>query len=129
MHPYSQMPEVRTVRSTFGFNQEISIVIFVPTAVPHLKTCIRCKNVFFFMDLLHRTRSLFLIACSMIFAPGPAASASAWVPLLYDTVVLLLTTYRIVPVVRKYKSNHILQTMLRDGLLYYRCAQHLSTRL
>jgi hypothetical protein len=50
------------------------------------------------------------------------AAASAWLPLLYDTVVMALTAYK------AYKTRSltgqfnslILQTMLAEGMVYYR---------
>jgi len=60
-------------------------------------------------------------SCSMIYDPNisDAASASAWLPLLYDTIVLLLTLYRTVPSIRHKEAGHVVQTIFKDGLLYY----------
>jgi hypothetical protein len=61
----------------------------------------------------------------MIFHSGKAGSAaSAWIPLLYDTVVLLLTLYITLPSIREYESgaivrNYLVQTIFTDGILYY----------
>jgi hypothetical protein len=77
----------------------------------------------------------------MIFEPNlsVAASATAWIPLLYGTIVLLLTMYRVVPPIRHKEAGHIVQTIFKvrkfgllviprhnsrycisqDGLLYY----------
>jgi hypothetical protein len=64
----------------------------------------------------------------MIFSTklSPAASgASAWIPLLYDTIVFGLTLYRLVPEVladqpasRNYR-NYVVRRLIEDGLLYY----------
>lgn len=60
----------------------------------------------------------------MVFSPSPASAASGWIPLLYDTVVVLLTIYRVVPVVQRNGKGHILRTFLQDGLLYYGYVQY-----
>ncbi|KAF5315251.1 hypothetical protein D9619_007444 [Psilocybe cf. subviscida] len=48
-----------------------------------------------------------------------AASASAWVPLLYDTIIFGLTLYRTVPPIRREEASYIIKRLLEDGLLYY----------
>jgi len=47
------------------------------------------------------------------------SAASAWIPLLYDTFVLLLTLYVTVPSIRRSEKGFIVRTILRDGLRYY----------
>ena len=59
----------------------------------------------------------------MVFHAQPsAASGSAWIPLLYDTVVLILTLYRTLPSLRwrETQAGDIVRVILRDGILYYR---------
>lgn len=57
------------------------------------------------------------------------ASASAWLPLLYDTIVLILTLKRTLGPVRNKTAGKIAQVLLRDGILYYRCvASSISQR-
>jgi len=66
-------------------------------------------------------------SCSMIFtSPGghPIASSSAWLPLLYDTIVLLLTMYRTLEIRAAAKSRSVwkprtLTVLLNEGLAYY----------
>jgi len=60
-------------------------------------------------------------ACSMIFDPSmsSAASASAWVPLLYDTIIFGLTIYRTLPPILREEASYIIKRLLEDGLLYY----------
>ncbi|KAF8959124.1 hypothetical protein BDZ97DRAFT_1761624 [Flammula alnicola] len=60
-------------------------------------------------------------ACSMVFDPAisGAASASAWIPLLYDTIIFGLTLYRTVPPIRREEASYIIKRLLEDGLLYY----------
>ncbi|KAJ6488978.1 hypothetical protein C8R45DRAFT_1213569 [Mycena sanguinolenta] len=60
-------------------------------------------------------------ACSMIFDPAisHAASASAWYPLLYDSIVFALTVNRTLPSIRKKQAGFIVKRLLEDGLLYY----------
>jgi len=60
-------------------------------------------------------------ACSMVFDPSisGAASASAWIPLLYDTIIFGLTLYRTVPPIRREEASYIIKRLLEDGILYY----------
>ncbi|KAJ6584611.1 hypothetical protein B0H19DRAFT_1249567 [Mycena capillaripes] len=60
-------------------------------------------------------------ACSMVFDPeiSTAASASAWYPLLYDSIVFALTVNRTLPSIRKKQAGFIVKKLLEDGLLYY----------
>ena len=48
------------------------------------------------------------------------ASASAWIPLLYDTIIFGLTLYRTVPPIRREEASYIIKRLLEDGILYYR---------
>ncbi|KAK7464888.1 hypothetical protein VKT23_006097 [Stygiomarasmius scandens] len=63
-------------------------------------------------------------ACTMIFAVKSnlrwAASSTAWLPLVYDTVVMCLTFYKTFPELRKDKDTmYLMRRLLEDGLLYY----------
>ncbi|KAF9005466.1 hypothetical protein BDQ17DRAFT_1303846 [Cyathus striatus] len=60
-------------------------------------------------------------ACTMIFDPNISviASSSAWLPLLYDTVVLLLTLNRTLPSIKNKNASYVMIRLLEDGLLYY----------
>ncbi|KAF9558955.1 hypothetical protein CPC08DRAFT_638345, partial [Agrocybe pediades] len=62
-----------------------------------------------------------LLACSMVFDPAISnlASSSAWIPLLYDTIIFGLTLYRTVPPIRREEASYIVKRLLEDGLLYY----------
>ncbi|KAJ7719939.1 hypothetical protein B0H16DRAFT_1739116 [Mycena metata] len=60
------------------------------------------------------------------FTPAPwfltlssAASASAWYPLMYDSIVFALTVNRTLPSIRKKEAGFIVKKLLEDGLLYY----------
>ncbi|THU77465.1 hypothetical protein K435DRAFT_846182 [Dendrothele bispora CBS 962.96] len=66
-------------------------------------------------------------ACTMIFTNvgSGIASSAAWIPLIYDTVVLLLTVYKTLPGLFRKTGKvpgtfEIMRRMLEDGLLYYR---------
>ncbi|PPR05867.1 hypothetical protein CVT24_006621 [Panaeolus cyanescens] len=48
-----------------------------------------------------------------------AASSSAWIPLLYDTIIFGLTLYRTVPSIRRQEASYIVERLLEDGMLYY----------
>ncbi|KAJ7246348.1 hypothetical protein C8J57DRAFT_1675012 [Mycena rebaudengoi] len=60
-------------------------------------------------------------ACSMIFDPAISgiASASAWYPLFYDSIVFGLTVSRTLPTIRKKEAGFIVRKLLEDGILYY----------
>ncbi|KAJ7213655.1 hypothetical protein B0H12DRAFT_1155862 [Mycena haematopus] len=70
-------------------------------------------------------------ACTMIFPPSLSAiaSSSAWLPLLYDSCVLILTLLKTVPATVKGRrvppnrnrrdGSNILKRLFRDGLIYY----------
>lgn len=60
-------------------------------------------------------------SCTMIFndTVGSIAAASAWLPLLYDTIVLLLTLYKTLGPVRHKNAGKIARVLLRDGMLYW----------
>ncbi|KIM77812.1 hypothetical protein PILCRDRAFT_825045 [Piloderma croceum F 1598] len=59
-------------------------------------------------------------SCSMIYgSPKVLSSGAAWIPLLYDTLVLLLTLYVTVPSIRRSEKGFIVRTILTDGLKYY----------
>jgi len=59
-------------------------------------------------------------SCTMVFKfDGSLASASAWLPLLYDTYVFGLTFYRTVPSIRNKQAGSVFRTLLADGLLFY----------
>ncbi|KIM42959.1 hypothetical protein M413DRAFT_9782 [Hebeloma cylindrosporum] len=68
------------------------------------------------------THLIFVLeACTMIFDPeiSVLASSSAWLPLLYDTVVLALIAYRTLPSLRLKNRYSIMKRLLEDGLIYY----------
>ncbi|KAG2034565.1 hypothetical protein BDR03DRAFT_869878, partial [Suillus americanus] len=64
-------------------------------------------------------------SCTMVFkssktlSSGSIASATAWLPLLYDTYVFGLTLNRTLPSIRNKEGGHIIRTLFADGLLYY----------
>jgi hypothetical protein len=58
---------------------------------------------------------------------GPIASSTAWLPLLYDTVVITLTLKRTVSYMGPSNPGHIFRVLLHEGLLYYRSVCTRST--
>ncbi|KAG1734586.1 hypothetical protein EDB19DRAFT_2026409 [Suillus lakei] len=58
-------------------------------------------------------------SCTMVFNSGSIASASAWLPLLYDTYIFGLTLNCALPSIRKREAGRVLRTLFADGLLYY----------
>ncbi|KAI0318206.1 hypothetical protein OF83DRAFT_1171288 [Amylostereum chailletii] len=66
-------------------------------------------------------RSPHIISCTMVFdrTLGPIAASSAWLPLLYDTVVVILTIIRTVPSVWNRTAGTIVSVLLREGIVYY----------
>ncbi|KAJ7163058.1 hypothetical protein C8R46DRAFT_1221859 [Mycena filopes] len=60
-------------------------------------------------------------ACTMIFPPSlsTVASSSAWLPLLFDSVILILTLLKTLPSVGKKQGTFMMKRLLEDGLIYY----------
>lgn len=60
-------------------------------------------------------------SCTMIFDPdlGFWASFSAWIPLIYDTLCILLTLWRCVGPLREHAAGVIVKTLVKDGAIYY----------
>ncbi|KAJ7790398.1 hypothetical protein B0H14DRAFT_2939923 [Mycena olivaceomarginata] len=69
-------------------------------------------------------------ACTMIFPPALSAiaSSSAWLPLLYDSCVLILTLIKTIPATVKGRrvpnrnrrdGSNIMKRLFQDGLIYY----------
>jgi len=60
-------------------------------------------------------------SCSMIFDPslGKISSASAWLPLIYDTLVFALILNKTKPALYRETAGHIVRTLFADGILYY----------
>ncbi|KAG1751053.1 hypothetical protein EDB19DRAFT_1824801 [Suillus lakei] len=50
---------------------------------------------------------------------GSLASAWAWVPLCYDTVVFALTLNRTLPSIKNKEAGHIVRTLFTNGVLFY----------
>jgi hypothetical protein len=50
------------------------------------------------------------------------ASAWAWFPLSYDTIVFALTVIRTLPSIRNKEAGYVVRTLLADGILFYRYA-------
>ena len=59
-------------------------------------------------------------ACTMIFANVGEfpPSLSAWIPLVYDTVAVILVLFKCIPQ-KKVSMSRIYDTLIRDGILYY----------
>ncbi|PPR05415.1 hypothetical protein CVT24_008029 [Panaeolus cyanescens] len=70
--------------------------------------------------VIHNPRSG-VTSCTMIFDPSISvlASSSAWLPLLYDTVVVGLTLYRTLPSLKNRNKSYVMKRLLEDGLIYY----------
>ena len=63
-----------------------------------------------------------VVACTMIFSravPGWLAASSAWLPLIYDTVILALTVNRTLPSLKNRRTSYIMTRLFQDGLVYY----------
>ncbi|KAJ6602256.1 hypothetical protein B0H10DRAFT_665004 [Mycena sp. CBHHK59/15] len=60
-------------------------------------------------------------ACTMIFPPNISviAASSAWMPLLYDSVVLILILMKTLPSIRNRNTSFMMKRLLEDGLIYY----------
>jgi len=64
-------------------------------------------------------RSYHPFADNIHFSRSVLASSSAWLPLLYDTVVLGLIAYRTLPALKLKNRYSIMKRLLEDGLIYY----------
>jgi hypothetical protein len=78
-----------------------SMYVYFNNSTYHKKTFLTCSA----LNCLHRSG---------------VASASAWIPLLYDTLIFGLTLYRTVPPIRREEASYIIKRLLEDGILYYR---------
>ena len=65
---------------------------------------------------------LLLVVILKSFNRHGISSASAWLPLCYDTLVLVLTLNCTLGAVRNKTAGKIARVLLRDGILYYRSA-------
>ncbi|KAG2743937.1 hypothetical protein P692DRAFT_20809822 [Suillus brevipes Sb2] len=65
--------------------------------------------------------SPFIHLCRLEFSDsiGGLATAWAWVPLCYDTVVFALTLNRTLPLIQNQEAGHIVHTLFTDGVLFY----------
>ncbi|KZW02323.1 hypothetical protein EXIGLDRAFT_735783 [Exidia glandulosa HHB12029] len=77
-------------------------------------------------------QGLGVAGCSMLFSPsvGAWATASAWLPVVYDAIIFALTAYKTAHVLRRRNLRNrnlagpaqgewIMKTLLRDGSLYF----------
>ena len=64
-------------------------------------------------------RSYHPVADNIHFYRSVLASSSAWLPLLYDTVVLVLIAHKTLPALRLKNRYSIMKRLLEDGLIYY----------
>ncbi|KAH9986928.1 hypothetical protein BJV74DRAFT_749465, partial [Russula compacta] len=55
----------------------------------------------------------------LIQLPGPLASSTAWLPLLYDTVVIFLTIKGTARYIQSKDTGLMFRALLQEGLLYY----------
>ncbi|KAG0704834.1 hypothetical protein DFH29DRAFT_910058 [Suillus ampliporus] len=65
--------------------------------------------------------SMYTESCGLEFSVSVTALASAWawVPLCYDTVVFALTLNRTLPAIKNREAGHIVRTLFADGVLFY----------
>ncbi|EJD42823.1 hypothetical protein AURDEDRAFT_168067 [Auricularia subglabra TFB-10046 SS5] len=75
---------------------------------------------------VHHHFSTNIAGCSMLFdeSLGGWPTASAWLPVIYDTAVFILTVYKTANILRRshrhaVHGSWIARTLLRDGALYY----------
>ncbi|KAF7760642.1 hypothetical protein Agabi119p4_10051 [Agaricus bisporus var. burnettii] len=89
-----------------------------------IETIVNLWLIIFAHRVIHNPKSG-VTSCSNVFdneKPGIAVlgPASAWIPLMYDTVVFALTLYRTVPPLRNAtNTSTIIRRLFEDGLLYY----------
>ncbi|KAH6912858.1 hypothetical protein BKA70DRAFT_1422412 [Coprinopsis sp. MPI-PUGE-AT-0042] len=73
-------------------------------------------------ERVHHNPDSGVVACTMIFSPkvpGWLAASSAWLPLIYDTVILGLTINRTLPSLKNRRTSYIMTRLFQDGLVYY----------
>ncbi len=71
---------------------------------------------------IYASRLLCIAAHHISFPSNTAfAAASAWLPLLYDTIVLVLTVRRTYALVRYPNVARTMRLLLKEGVFYYRC--------
>ncbi|KIK98972.1 hypothetical protein PAXRUDRAFT_823252 [Paxillus rubicundulus Ve08.2h10] len=61
-------------------------------------------------------------SCSMVFDDSlhrNIASASAWLPLTYDTLIFVLVLNKTKPALQQETAGHIIRTLYADGIMYY----------
>ncbi len=104
-----------------------ALFIYSFTAVIHNPSSgVTGKSVLVIFTPIRRSKYM-LAACSMVFdhrKPYTAilASSSAWIPLLYATIVFGLTLRKTIPFLRRAQATHIIQHLCEGGSLYYRRA-------
>ncbi|KAJ7581719.1 hypothetical protein C8J56DRAFT_1101143 [Mycena floridula] len=54
-----------------------------------------------------------------VFGISGLASASAWMPLLYESTIFGLTLNRTLPEIRNKSQSYVIKRLFKDGLLYY----------
>ena len=57
---------------------------------------------------------------------GRIANASAWLPLLYDTIVFVLTLNRVMPRTERLTATVLRKRLFEDGIIYYRYSAPLA---
>lgn len=62
---------------------------------------------------------MFSPACNMVFDERSVALVSATSPLLYETIVVLLTLYRTMPAIIRQAGGPIIRNFLHSSILYY----------
>jgi len=63
-----------------------------------------------------------VVACTIVYSESisdVASSSIAWLPLIYDFVILGLTLYRTIPFNKDRHSGVLLKRIMQDGILYF----------
>ncbi|KAF7975330.1 hypothetical protein HWV62_9765 [Athelia sp. TMB] len=85
-------------------------------------------NIYLLMNAIPVPHPSEVHSCTMIFNPklnGGATSASAWIPLLYDTLILALTLHRTMPAIRHKEAGDIIRTIFRVPWYIYHSPPYL----
>ncbi|KLO12080.1 hypothetical protein SCHPADRAFT_941486 [Schizopora paradoxa] len=97
-------------------------------AVPHEYDAYSCTMIFdpelFVIFNLPYFQLTNLLTCLLLLFPytsnsGFWPSFSAWLPLIYDTLCILLTLWRCAGPLREHAAGVIVKTLVKDGAVYY----------
>ncbi|KAF7760973.1 hypothetical protein Agabi119p4_10382 [Agaricus bisporus var. burnettii] len=111
------------IRAIYSGRTKTYITILLSTILI-IETGINIWLISYSHQVIHNPQSG-ATSCSVVFdieKPGVKilGPSSAWIPLVYDTIVFALTLYRTIPPLRNAPStSDIIERLFGDGLMYY----------